>query len=53
MLQANNFNNIPSHPNIMMPSVLGAIHPNNTGNINGKIISRSPAAIQLQDQRSL
>lgn len=42
---------------LMMPSILGAIHPNNMGNVHGKIVSRSPSNYSplphSQDNRNL
>lgn len=49
---ANNNNN-QVHPNIVMPSILATLHPNNSNHPNPKIISRSPSALLTQDQRSL
>jgi|JI10StandDraft_1071094.scaffolds.fasta_scaffold774604_1 hypothetical protein len=42
--------NSPTH---LVPPALGIIHPSNVTNVNGRIISRSPTAYQIQDQRNL
>lgn len=48
MLQTATINyNSPTHAG------LANLHPNNAGNINGRIISRSPTAVHLADQRNL
>lgn len=48
MIQTANLNyNSPSHGG------LAGLHPNNGANINGRIISRSPTALHLADQRNL
>jgi hypothetical protein len=56
MLQTATLNSNNGHP-IMMPSVLGAIHPNNLANVHGKIISKSPTSHSplphSQDNRNL
>jgi hypothetical protein len=51
MLQAGhvNYNSSPH----MVPPILGTLHPSNVANINGRIISRSPTAYHMQDQRNL
>lgn len=48
MIQTANLNyNSPTHAG------LAGLHPSNAANINGRIISRSPTAIHLADQRNL
>lgn len=46
-----NYNSPANHG---LPSAgLGALHPSNTANVNGRVVSRSPTMAQAQEQRSL